>query len=296
MKRPRFGAGLAALLAAWMLLACGGEEPRVLTASDAPFVVVLETTDLVVGDTRVVLTLLDRSDEPAFAAETAFRARFFEPTEGGIRFRAEAELERLELEGTAFYIARGVPLDNPGDWAVAVTASHTDGTSQSSPRVGFPVRAAAHRPLIGATAPTTPSASAADAPAEALSGDPAPLAALYARSTAELLAAGRPFLLLTASSERCAGRATCRRALEQAKEIARGGALAVVHVEPFGRPREPRLQAIIDAFNEAWGVRSEPAFWLIDEHGRVAAYLAVAVSSEELDEAIAALGRQQSSG
>ena len=76
------------LLAALALIGCGGgDDPRVLTATDAAFVPVLETTDLIVGDTRVVLTLLDRSEEPRFAANTTFRARFFEPTEGGIRFR-----------------------------------------------------------------------------------------------------------------------------------------------------------------------------------------------------------------
>lgn len=282
-------AALAALLlaSAGTLLACSEDERRVLTDSNAPFVPVLEIADLVAGDTRVVLTLLNRSEEPTFAPGTSFRVRFFEPTEGGIRFRAETELERLEIGGDAWYIARAAPLDRAGDWALAVTASHPNGSSQSSPRVGFPVAVSGHRPLPGVDAPRTPSPSAVDAPAEQLSGAPAPLAALYERSTADLLAAGEAFLLVIGSSERCAARPTCRRALEQAEAIYRAGEIAVIHAEPFGRPREAALQAIFDAFNEAWGVRSEPAFWVIDAEGRVAAYLAIAASDGELAEAIA---------
>ena len=290
MRAP--AALIVSLLAALALLGCGGgDDPRVLTASDAAFVPVLETTDLIVGDTRVVMTLLDRSEEPRFAANTTFRARFFEPTEGGIRFRAEAELERIEVGQLGYYIARGVPLDHPGDWALAVTASRGDGTSESSPRVGFPVGAAAHRPLPGSAAPVARSLSTEDAPAEGLTGDPSPHPGLYERSTSDLLAAGQPFLLVIGSSERCAGRATCRRALEQAKTLANQGAVAVVHLEPFGRPREPRLQVVIDAFNEAWGVRAEPGFWFVDERGEVAAYLAIVATDDELASAISAISR-----
>jgi len=285
---------LAALLAALALLACGGEEPRVLTDADAPFVPVLHTTDLRVGDARIVLSLLDRSEEPRFAADTDFQARLFEPTEGGIRYRAELELERVEYEGRAYYIAREAPLDHAGDWAVAVTVSRPDGASQSSPRVGFPVRPIPPvdaRPQLGDDAPNLPSPTLNDAPIGQLTAAPDPLPLLYRYSVAELLAAKRPFLLLFATPQRCGGQPTCRQALAQAKQIASDGTLEVVHIEPFGRPREAHLQAQIDALNEAWQIRSEPQFWLVDANGKIAARIAVAASDAELTAAINALAR-----
>ena len=287
--KPAWAAISALLLASILLAACGGDDTVVLTDSDAPFVPVLETTDLTVGDTRIVLTLIDRSEEPRFAADTTFRARLFEPTEGGIRFRAETELERLEYDARAYYIARSIPLDHPGDWALAVTVSHPDGSSQSSPRVGFPVRPPAGRPQIGGDAPTTPSPTLDDAPIEQLTAAPEPEPLLYQQGIQHLLAARQPFLLLFASSERCGGQPSCRRALEQAAQIARRDRIAVLHVEPFGRPREPALQAMIDALNEAWTIRSEPIFWLVDAQGKITARLAIAVADAELDAAIAAV-------
>ena len=287
MRRPpALAAALAALLAGLALLACGGEEPRVLTDADAPFVPVLHTTDLRVGDARIVLSLLDRSEEPRFAAGVDFRARLFEPTEGGIRYRAELELERVEYEGRAYYIARGAPLDHAGDWAVAVTVSGSDGASQSSPRVGFPVRPTGDRPQVGDDAPALPSPTLDDAPIEQLTAAPDPVPLLYRRSVAELLAAKRPFLLLFATPQRCGGQPTCRQALAQAERIARAGALDVVHVEPFGRPREASLQAQIDALNEAWQIQSEPQFWLVDAGGKIVGRVAIAAGDAELAAAI----------
>lgn len=287
----RGGAALVALLAAVVLAACGGDEPVVLTATDAPFVPVLETTDLRVGDERIVLSLLDRSEEPRFGAGASFRARLFEPTEGGIRYRAEAALERVEIEGRSYYVARDAPLDHAGDWAIAVTAALADGTSESSPRVGFPVRAVGLRPAVGDAAPLLPSPTLGDGAIGELTGAAEPESLLYGDSVGDLLEAGRPFLLLFATPGRCGGQPTCRRALAQAAGIARAGELAVVHVEPFGRPRGAALQEMIDGLNEAWGIRVEPQFWLVDGEGRVAGRWAVVVGDGELGEAIGGLGR-----
>ena len=287
MSRPAVSAYiLAPLCAALALLACGGDEPRVLTNADAPFVPVLHTTDLRVGDDRIVLSLLDRSEEPRFAPDADFHARLFEPTEGGIRYRAELELERVEYEDRAYYIARGAPLDHAGDWAIAVTVSRPDGASQSSPRVGFPVRPIGERPQIGGDAPNLPSPTLSDAAIEQLTAAPNPLPLLYQRSVAELLAAKQPFLLLFATPQRCGGQPTCRRALAQAEQIASDGTLAVIHIEPFGRPREAPLQAQIDALNQAWQIQSEPQFWLINANGKITARVTIAASDDELAKAI----------
>ena len=98
--------------AAIVLIACGSDDDRViLSAADAPFVPVIESSDLAVGHSRIVLTLLDRDAQPSFASDTMFRLRLFEPTEGGTRFRMEVELEAIEIEDETYYVAREVPLD-----------------------------------------------------------------------------------------------------------------------------------------------------------------------------------------
>ena len=72
--------------------------------------------------------------------------------------------------------------------------------------MGFPVRPTGDRPQVGDDAPALPSPTLDDAPIEQLTAAPDPLALLYRRSVAELLAAKRPFLLLFATPQRC-GRA-----------------------------------------------------------------------------------------
>lgn len=276
-------AAILVLTAAALLVGCGSGDDRViLSEADAPFVPVLESSELSVGDSRIVLTLLDRNAQPRFAEGTSFRVRFFEPTEGGTRFRDEAELEPIPVEDETYYVARDVGLNIAGDWALAVTAVLADGTAQSSPRLPFTVTRSRSTPAIGEPVPDVPTPTRGDAPIERLSGDPDPLPALYGHSVHQLLAEREPFLIVFATYDRCAGRPACARAVEQAKRIARELGLVTIHVEPFGRRQPPEHQVIVDAVVEAWGIRLEPQFFIVGEDGRVVERFTVVVTDAEL--------------
>ena len=273
--------------AAIVLIACGSDDDRViLSAADAPFVPVIESSDLAVGHSRIVLTLLDRDAQPSFASDTMFRLRLFEPTEGGTRFRMEIELEAIEIEDETYYVAREVPLDQPGGWALAVTAALGDGSAQSSPRLPFNVAANPITPAIGEPVTNTITPRVADAAIEDLSGDPDPLPALYERSVHQLLADGERFLIVFATYDRCADRPVCARAVEQAKRIANDAAVSTIHVEPFGRQQLPEHQALIDETVDAWGIRVEPQFFVVDAEGKVTGHFVIVVTDEELREAV----------
>ena len=287
--------GLVGLVvAALMLAACGGGRgpENVVSESNAPFVPVLESTDLAVGGSRIVISLLDRAQQPQFAPDTTFRARIFEPTEGGIRFRGEAELTPVAIDGApdlrdeTLYIVRDAQLDQPGRWAIAVTAVFADGRSESSPRLEFDVAPDARAPDTGDPAPDVPTPTLDDAPIDQLSGDPDPLEPLYGRSVDQLLAAGEPFLIVFASSDRCAARPTCRRAVEQLKTLADETDTALVHAEPFNRLREPHLQAVIDRMNEAWTIEAEPQFYVVDGAGGIAARFQIVAELDDLRQAL----------
>ena len=271
----------ALLLASAALAACSSDATPVITAADAPFIPVIETHEPAVGDDALVFTLLDRDRPPQFPGGAAIRARFFEPTEGGVRFRADAEAVHVrEIGAETFYIAAGIPLDRAGVWALAVTASFPGGESESSPRLRFEVNERPVGPAPGDPAPDAPTPTTGDAALGDLTGDPDPLEPLYASSASDLI--GRePFLLLFATHSRCAGRSTCSRALSQAKRLA--DRIAVVHVEPF--PARRGHQRKLDAVLEAWQVESEPIFYLIGADGAIAARFQIAVRGEDLDAA-----------
>ena len=279
---------LAAVAAcAALAAACGGDAPDVIETSDAPFVPVIETHKPAVGDDAIVFTLLDRDRRPGFAADVQFRARFFEPTEGGVRFRADAEaVERVEVAGADYFIARGALLERPGNWALAVTAAFADGTAQTSPRLSFSVFAQPNGPAVGEPAPRTATPSTADTEIVRLTADEQPLAGLYERSADQLIG-NEPFVILFATPARCAGRPTCARALEQLKLLA--GGIAAIHVEPFPPHRGAELQPKFDGAVAAWQIESEPIFFFVDAGGVVRARIQAVATVAELAEAAAAL-------
>lgn len=283
---------LGVLSLALAATACGDSEDRVVvTASEAAFVPVVESSDLFVGVPRLVLTLLERDGQPRFEAGARFLIRYFEPTEGGVKFHSEAELQTIDVEGFRYLIASDVPFESPGTWAVAVTVELSDGRAESTPRLAFLVEERPRGPQPDDPAPGAATPTAAQGVLERMAQPADSSLGMYERSASDLLEDGEPFLIVWASAERCAGRRACGRALEQATSIHNQGEIAVLHVEPFGRPRPAELQALIDAANEAWSIEAEPQFYIVDSDGTIAARFEIVVETSELEAAIDAVLR-----
>ena len=281
------GIALIAVLVLGVLAAgCGRDERNVISPSQAAFVPVIESSELHVEMKRLVLTLLDRDRQPEFSDDAAFRIRYFDPTEAGIKFHSEAELSSIVVEGLRYLIAVDVPFDEAGQWAVAVTVELPDGSSESSPRLPILVSASVRGLQPGDRAPDVPTPTMADGVLERMAEVEDARLPMYERSAAQLLLAGVPFLIVWSSAERCAGRRACARALEQAAAVLQRSETAVLHVEPFGRPRSGALQAMIDAANEAWVIEAEPQFFIVDADGTIAERFEIVVDDSELSAAI----------
>ena len=246
--------GAIAVIAALVAIACGGGDDRfVLTNADAPFVPVIESTDLAVGVDRVVLRLLDRAAAPSFAAGTTFQVRYFEPVQGGLRFRSDAALEVVAVGPETFYVG-AAPLDVVGTWALevrAVAAGAPDDAAQVSARLPFVVAATAASPAVGDQAPTT-------------------------EARREALAAGQPALVVLTLSDDCSGSALCDRALAQAQRLAAAMALTVVAERaPANGERE-----------SAWTLENEPWTYVVGAGGRILARFERLATDAELRAAI----------
>lgn len=285
----RFALLLLLFCGSWTAVACGGSEERVVvTASEADFVPVVESSDLFVGLPRLVLTLLEQDGQPQFADGATFLIRYFEPTEGGIKFHSAAKLQTIDVEGFQYFIANEVPFSTSGTWAIAVTVELPDGRSESTPRLAFHVSERPRGLVVGADAPTARTPTAADGVLERMAQSADSSLSMYERSASEVISSGEPFLIVWASVERCAGRLACARAVEQAERILARGEIEVLHVEPFGRPRQRELQALIDAANEAWVIETEPQFFVVDSEGQIAARFEIVLENAELDAAVQA--------
>ena len=281
-----------AILLALASLACGqSESRRVVTSSEAAFVPVIESSDIFVGVPRLALTLLARDAQPEFQEGAVFLIRYFEPTEGGIKFRSEAELTSIDVGGLRYLIADAPPFDVSGQWALAVAIEMDDGTAESTPRLSFVVRGLPRGLEAGDAAPAIKTPTIADGVLERMSPMPDDDLRMYERSASELIAAGEPFLIIWGSAERCAGRLACARALEQARAVLGHGRIAVLHVEPFGRPRAGALQALIDEANAAWTIEAEPQLFVVDKDGRIASHFEIVVEPSQLEASVDAVLR-----
>ena len=270
-------------------VACEESDNRVvITPSEAAFVPVIESSDVYVDLPRLVLTLLEQDAQPAFAKGASYRIRYFEPTEGGIKFHSAAELQIIDVEGFRYLVANHVPFRTPGVWAVAVTVELPDGRAESSPRLPLQVHEQSRAPSTGDRAPRVDTPTLSTGMLESLEegGVPDSVLRLYEHSALDLINQGEPFLIVWSTPDRCAGRLACAAALEQARLIAEQNDIAVIHVSPFDRPRRPTLQALIDAANEAWSIQAEPQFYIVDSAGIVAARFEIVVEQSDLEAAI----------
>ena len=275
-----------------VLSACGESENRVVvTASEASFVPVIESSDIFVDAPRLVLTLRERDGQPEFGEGATFLIRYFEPTEGGIKFHSEAQLDETHVENLRYLIADDPPFHIAGQWAIAITVELSNGTAESTPRLPFLVRGEPSGLSAGDPAPTVDTPTESDGVLERMVDVSDDRLDMYQRSASELLARGEPFLIVWASADRCAGRRACARALDQASEVLRRDGIAVLHIEPFGRPRQDALQALIDTANEAWSIEVEPQWFVVDAEGVIAARFEIVVESSELETAIGAVTR-----
>ncbi|MCY3568266.1 MAG: hypothetical protein OXH38_06530 [Chloroflexi bacterium] len=284
--RVRASAALFLILVAAFAVSCGRDDRNVISPTEAAFVPVVESSELHVEMSRLVLTLLDRDRQPEFSDDALFRIRYFDPTEAGIKFHSEAELTSIVVEGLRYLVASDVPFDEPGQWAIAVTVESVDGSSESSPRLPILVAESARGLVPGDPAPRASTPTIADGVLERMAEVERSRLPMYERSTSQLLDAGQPFLIVWSSAERCAGRRACARALERAASILQEAEIAVLHVEPFGRPRSGALQQLIDDAVAAWSIEAEPQFYVVDADGVIANRFEIVVEDLELSAAI----------
>ena len=284
--RDRANAVLSLILLAMLAVSCGRDDRNVISPTEAAFVPVIESSELYVQMPRLVLTLLDRDRQPEFSDDALFRIRYFDPTEAGIKFHSESELRSIVVEGLRYLIAIDVPFDDPGQWAVAVTVELSDGSSESSPRLPILVTESARGLTPGDRAPDVSTPTIADSVLERMAQVEDALRPMYERSASQLLDIGEPFLIVWTSAERCAGRRACARALEQAASVLQEAEIAVLHVEPFGRPRTGPLQQLIDDAVEAWSIEAEPQFFIVNADGIIASRFEIVVADQELSASI----------
>jgi hypothetical protein len=304
---------LAAILLSVLAAACSAEPAASPTpappASYAewppnksyPLIPVPVSTELVVGQNRLLVNLIDgatnasvaAADHPVqlhlyyLAADPANPA----VTADGIYMSSIPQLPGLYRANVTF--------DRAGQWGLEAILD-PGMTSARTGRFIFDVRQTGTSPAIGAPAPSddTPTATDAGGIAE-ISTDDDPDPDFYTTSISGALAAHEPFVVVFATPAFCRS-ATCGPTLDLVKTAAADfkDRLTFIHVEPYELAMsDGHLQPVLDANNnpipvqavDDWGLPTEPYVFVVDGEGKVSAKFEGLASPDELSAAFEAV-------
>jgi hypothetical protein len=289
-------AGLAATLG----IALPSAVPA--TAQESPAIIpVLASSELAAGPNRFLFGLTDRQGAPVAAPDVGVHLRFYDVDADpeGVAFEADARF-LWAIEDVRGLYAANVEFPHAGRWATRFDATFPDGRTETV-RMDYDVQETTSTPAIGAPGPAVDSPTAADVGGDLrqVSTDPEPVERFYELSIAEAMAAGAPAIVAFVTPAFCQS-ATCGPTLEKVKEVAASHpGLNVVHVEPYLMGmQEAGLQPVLSPegflqaapWTEAWGLRTEPFVAVVDAAGNVQAKFEGAITVEELEAALAALG------
>ena len=251
------------------------------------------STELVVGENRLLVNLVTKTNEPLASPDRPVQLRLY-------NLGADASTPKIDtpaiflptIEGRPGLYRADVTFDAAGDWGLETITTESDGSHRSG-RMVLSVREEGTTPGIGDSAPTseTPTAATADEIAK-ISTDTAPDPAFYKTSEPDALAAKKPFVLVFATPAFCRT-ATCGPTLNLVKSVAADyeDRLTFIHVEPYElHTVNGSLQPVLSAQNDPiavdatniWGLQTEPYVFVVDGSGKVAAKFEGIASDEEL--------------
>jgi hypothetical protein len=271
------------------------------SSDDGPSIIpILASSETAQGPNRFLFGLVDTQNESIAAPDVEVSLRFYDHAADPDAVAFETDSRFLwSIEDVRGLYAADVDFPHAGRWGTRFDATFPDGRAETV-RADYDVRETTATPAIGAPAIAIDTPTAADVGGDLaqISTDQQPMDRLYELSISDAIEADKPFVLAFVTPSFCQT-ATCGPTLEKVKSVATTRPdVNFVHVEPyvmaFGddglRPQlseDGYLQSA--AWTEAWGLRTEPYVVVVAADGTVQAKYEGAISTEELEEALAAL-------
>lgn len=269
------------LLAIALAVSSCRASPAPTTEPQATAFPVVASSDLAVGEERLLVALYDDQTRSLASSDLPVRLHVFPPGEGA-PIEVEGQFLWTIPDERGLYRAT-VRLAEAGQWAVAVQADRSPITDPTP----FTVKAEPSTVAVGEVAPRSETPTTDEAELGEMTTDPDPDPRLYELSVAEAVTSGRPSAIVFSTPRFCTSR-TCGPTLDQAQEEAhRYPDVNFVHVEIYDLTAAPEQLLPVPAVEE-WGLPSEPWVFVVDEQGRVSARFEGTVSAEELEAALGA--------
>ena len=274
-----------AVMAALAVSACSGGagDDEVATTKGAPtpgqdVTPVVASSEIVVGDNRLQIGLLDKNDAPIRSPKIKLQIDFIAPGD-----ETPSETTTMTFLWTmkpfqGLWVGEAT-FDQPGQWEGIMTVH--GGGSSTSVRTVLEVKDEGTTPEIGDEAPAVDTPTASDvADLSEITTDPQPDRSFYQLSIADALEAGRPAVIVFATPKFCKSQ-VCGPTLSIVKDVAEHfPGVNFVHVEPYDLDAPEELEPVPAV--TAWGLPSEPWVFVTDSRGRVVAKYEISVAIQEL--------------
>ncbi len=296
MTKPIHSASLPSILALVLAFtaACSGDAPPEAAHPSDSARITLASTDLSVGENRVVFALI----RPGIGSvkDARVEAQTFFLASDGSRNPAQTApaIFRTWPGGTGGVYQTNLSFDRPGEWGLGVVATLPDGTDVNA-GARIDVKETSSTPAVGSPAPRSRSKTAsASSQLPDITTDPNPDPDLYRLTIAQALDESIPLLVTFATPAYCRT-ATCGPQMNVVKELKDiyADRMNFIHVEVYDNPAEIRERGIsaariAPALTE-WGLPSEPWTFLVDGGGIIRAKYEGFVGADELETPISDL-------
>ncbi len=287
------------LAPALLLGACGTDTPSGAAGADAtasprgssfeqPYAdaeayPVFVNSEIVVGENRFLVGLLNDEDAPIASPDIDVHIDFYDLARSEQRPVFGTDMAFLDTGPRGLYAAE-VTFERAGRWGAEVSVEG-DGLSETV-RSGFRVARSGRTPDLGARAPAsdTPTADDVDDLRE-ITTDPRPDPRFYRSSVAEALAASRPFVVVFATPKFCSSQ-FCAPTLDIVKRVAKGWpGVTFIHVEIYEDASDASKLQPVQAVRQ-WRLPSEPWVFVVDDRGRITAKYEGTLVASELEAAL----------
>lgn len=247
--------------------------------ADAEAYPIFASSELVVGENRLLVGLLNQEDAPIASEKIDVGLTLFDLGEDDSKpeFSADTEFVRID-EFRGLYVAH-VEFDAAGEWGAEVDIEG-DGYDETL-RASLTVRKEGTTPGIGEKVPASDTLTIDDVEElSEITTDRTPMRRFYTTSIAEAVRQNEPFLVAFATPKFCTSQ-TCGPILENVQEVAdEFPKVTFIHVEPYDLDKTPELVPI--QIVQDWGLPSEPWVFLVDSKGKLVAKYEGALGPDEL--------------
>jgi hypothetical protein len=257
---------------------------------DAKAYPVFISSEIVVGENRFLVGLLNQDDAPIGTPDIDVQVSFYDLDASGNQITQSKDLDFIwSTVGKRGVYVTEATFTHPGEWGaeVAIEGKGLDETVRAS----FDVAQKPITPAVGDQAPKSDTPTADDvADLSEISTDPHPDPSFYEMSIADAVGHGRPTVVTFATPKFCTS-AVCGPTLDIVKKVSHGIDDAnFIHVEVFENLDDPSNLKPVPAVVE-WKLRTEPWVFVVDGDGRIAAKFEGIVGAEELRTALRRIQR-----